>query len=75
MLGQLLSGRGTAGPVSGGGTLLSQEGRVLAPLPGEEMGGVRVCVRGFSFASSLWLLLASQEHRDWRGSVRNGIEA
>lgn len=44
MLGQLLSGRGTAGPVSGGGTLLSQEGRVLAPLPGEEMGGMRVCL-------------------------------
>ena len=50
MLGQLLSGRGTAGPVSRGGTLLSQEGRAQTPLPGEEMGGVRVCL-----CQGLWL--------------------
>lgn len=47
MLGQLLSGRGTAGPVSGRGTLLSQEGKILSPLPGRGwVGWGSVCVWG-----------------------------
>lgn len=35
--------RGQLGLCLGEEQLLSQEGRILAPLPGEEMGGVRVC--------------------------------